>query len=117
MRTIERAYTDECMKVGIVGKNVRKELMELVAGLPAEFDAIGLKCKDLLSVIEYYGAFVEFSISRYFYSMEFSNRINGVASLKFRGRGANRLLRSILSMFLDECFQWPIFGDKNVFSG
>ena len=61
---VKRSYDSECKNLGIIGKNVRQELLDLVTVLPRDFDDIGLKCKGLLSVIEFYAAFVEFSISR-----------------------------------------------------
>ena len=64
IHNVERTYADECKKFGIEGKHVRKELLYLVAGLSNDFDAIACQCKELLPVIEYYSAFVEFSLSK-----------------------------------------------------
>ena len=64
IQNVERGYASDCKKLGIAGKNVKRELLDLVVELPSDFDAIGKKCKDLLPIIEYYATFVEFSISR-----------------------------------------------------
>uniref|UniRef100_H2Z3G8 Uncharacterized protein n=1 Tax=Ciona savignyi TaxID=51511 RepID=H2Z3G8_CIOSA len=68
---VKRQYAEECKKLGIVGTNVQRELMELVRDLPKEFDEIATRCKDLYPVLEYYVAFVEFSLG----SNAFSNEI------------------------------------------
>nr|CAB3229464.1 CDK5 regulatory subunit-associated protein 3 [Phallusia mammillata] len=58
----KRHYIEECKKVGIAGTNVRRELLDLVKDLPQELNAIAEQCKGLLPVLEYYIAFVEFSL-------------------------------------------------------
>ena len=65
IHNVEKKYLDDCKKIGVKGDNIRKELLDLVRELPHDLNLIGEKCKDLLPVIEYYAAFVEFSLSRY----------------------------------------------------
>ncbi|XP_078488431.1 CDK5 regulatory subunit-associated protein 3 [Ciona intestinalis] len=67
---VKRHYSEECKKVEIVGKNVQRELLELVRDLPKEFDDIAAQCKDLYPVLEYYIAFVEFSLGSNSFSDE-----------------------------------------------
>ncbi|XP_076813551.1 CDK5 regulatory subunit-associated protein 3-like [Clavelina lepadiformis] len=72
----QRKYAEGCRKVGVSGTNIRRELLDLVQDLPKEFDDIGLKCRDLLPVLEYYVAFVEFSLT----SNTFSESITPLSS-------------------------------------
>ena len=61
----KRRYSEECLKLGIEGTNVKKELISLVKDLPTEFDDIADACKKLFPAIEYYIAFVKFVLSKY----------------------------------------------------
>lgn len=65
--SVEKKFLEECKKFGVKGDDIRKELLERVRELPHDLDVIGSKCKDLLPVVEYYAAFVDFSLSRYIY--------------------------------------------------
>lgn len=53
-------YRQVCKEMGILGDNVRRELIQLVDTLPEKFDVIAQKVKGLNVVVEYYHAFVNF---------------------------------------------------------
>lgn len=58
---VKRKYEVECQQIGIIGKNVKNELLKLVADIEHELNEIALPCKQLLPIIEYYVSFVEFT--------------------------------------------------------
>jgi len=59
---VERNYSIECGKIGIEGKQVKYELIKLAEHIGVELDEIAVACKQLLPIVEYYMAFVEFTV-------------------------------------------------------
>jgi len=58
---VERTYERDCKKIGISGKNVRKEILDLASDIDQDFDKIAEMCKDLNSAVKYYVAFVRYT--------------------------------------------------------
>ena len=48
--------------MGIPGENIRKELVDLVTGLPVTLDALAKDSKSLEEAVGYYTAMVEFTL-------------------------------------------------------
>lgn len=57
-----KKYKLECEKIGIVGVNLYNELSQLATQIPDEFDQISSSCKALYPIVEYYQAFVNFTV-------------------------------------------------------
>jgi len=59
----KQQFAVECSNIGIQGIRIRFELLNLAKDINQDFDRIALLSKKLFPVVEYYRAFVEFSIS------------------------------------------------------
>ena len=57
----ERNYERECKKIGISGKDVRKEILDLAKDIHNDFDQIAGDCKDLRKAVDYYVQFVRYT--------------------------------------------------------
>ena len=53
-----------CKQLGITGKHIKKELLERVKELPEMYQNISRKIKPLADVVEFYNAFVEYTLGR-----------------------------------------------------
>lgn len=58
-------YNSMCKQLGISGCNTaRRELMGKVVELPAIYESVAMNTKGLDKVVEFYSAFVEFTLGR-----------------------------------------------------
>jgi len=73
-------YRQVCKEMGIIGDDVRKELIQLVDTLPEKFNEISKKVEELNIVSEYYHAFVNFVAQRNISSADVCPLINFVIS-------------------------------------
>ncbi|XP_014299530.2 CDK5 regulatory subunit-associated protein 3 [Microplitis demolitor] len=55
-----------CKNLGIVGENIKKELVQRIVVLPELYDTIVEKSKALSNVVEFYKAFTYFTLGTYF---------------------------------------------------
>ncbi|PIK58233.1 putative CDK5 regulatory subunit-associated protein 3 isoform X1 [Apostichopus japonicus] len=55
-------YQQYCKQLGIKGEKIRAELLSLVAELPAFYESLTTDVKSLSDVVDFYGAFVQFTI-------------------------------------------------------
>lgn len=62
IKEVHRKYEAECKKMGIVGKQVKHELLQLVTNLPEEFDKIAANITELNATIQFYSEFTGFSL-------------------------------------------------------
>lgn len=53
-----------CKQLGIMGNYIKKELVERLAELPEIYQRVAKKTKSLGNVVEFYNAFVEFTLGR-----------------------------------------------------
>ena len=61
---VRRKYAEDCKKIGIAGVNLKRELLKLAENIPQEFEDIATECKELYPIVEYYAAFVAFTVGR-----------------------------------------------------
>lgn len=61
---VRNEFTNLCKKMGITGKNIKRELVERIDELPASYEEILKKVKNLNNVVEFYSAFVELTLGR-----------------------------------------------------
>jgi len=67
---VRRKYAEDCKKIGIAGVNLKRELLKLAENIPQEFEDIATECKELYPIVEYYAAFVAFTVGSDDYSDE-----------------------------------------------
>lgn len=53
-------FQSACKQLGIDGKKIKRELVEKIKELPGVYDNVSKKTKQLVNVVEFYEAFVEF---------------------------------------------------------
>ncbi|GFT60099.1 hypothetical protein NPIL_313531 [Nephila pilipes] len=57
-------YLSSCQKIGIEGKNIKKELLSLLDELPGSLNAVATSAKDLTLVRNYYVSFLNFTLKK-----------------------------------------------------
>lgn len=53
-----------CKQLGISGNQIKKELVERVKELPDIYQSVAKKTKSIANVVEFYNAFVEYTLGR-----------------------------------------------------
>lgn len=57
-------FNNLCKQLGISGNTIKRELVDLIKELPTIYDLVVKKTKTLEDVVEFYEAFVEFTLGR-----------------------------------------------------
>ncbi len=57
-REAEKQFKQECLKMGVKGCHLKKELLDLAQDVPAFFESLTLKCRQTLGApVEFYRQF------------------------------------------------------------